>query len=113
MDALEVKASEIAKEKGISKVHIFATINPDNGQVVHAFLSEPNFATKLRTMDFMTRAGGGIFSAAEQLCEAVLIKDHSHPLTYGAGSECDKFKLGVITKCTELIEYTVDQYKKK
>lgn len=105
-------AQELAKKHKVSKVHPVVMIDKDNEfERVVAYLKEPSFAVKLRIMDKATTIG--IYSASDELREAITLQEESDSLTYGESFECDKFKMGINDYCLTLINRVQNQFKKK
>lgn len=96
---------------GCSKVHPVVFIDAESKERTVCYLKEPNYATKIRVMDKTTTIG--LFSAADELREACTIKEHSSPITYGDGPECDKYKMGVTDYCLTIVNRMRNQFKKK
>ena len=109
--AYQQKAEAIAKEKAVSKVHPVVQIDPDTLERRVCYLSEPNYLTKIRVMDKATTLG--IYTAADELREACLIKEHSDAITYGEAPECDRYKLGVTDYALTMVTRLQNQFKKK
>lgn len=107
----DVRAAELAKAKSISKVHPVVQIDPDTLERKVCYLSEPNYLTKIRVMDKATTIG--IYTAADELREACLIKEASDPITYGDAPECDRYKLGVTDYALTMVTRLQNQFKKK
>lgn len=107
----EVKASEIAKQMGVSKVHPIVFVKQDNTHVV-CYLKEPNFTMKLIAKDKAMTHGVNI--SANELREFCLIKEHSDSLTYADVEEADAYKLGVCDYIiSNMVTSFVNQFKKK
>lgn len=107
---LEEKAQILSAKYGC-KVHIYATLDPKDGEVVVGFLKEPNYIQKLMAMDKL--ASTGIFMAGEEMRESLTLKEESNPKTYLEGSEYDAFRLGMVSTCVTIIEVSANQFKKK
>lgn len=107
----EEKADVLAAKLSVSKVYPVVLIEKDTFERVVAFLKEPSYITKIRIMDKATMSG--IYTAADELRELSIIKEESNILTYGEGSECDKYKLGVTDFCLTLVQRVQNQFKKK
>ena len=104
-------AAGLAVKHGVTKVHIFAGVVPETCERVIGYIKEPSYVQKLFTMNNAQTVG--VFSSGEDLRQTLLIKEASHSLTYGEGSECDPYKLGVASRCTRIIQVSRDQSKKK
>ena len=107
----EEKAKELARKYGVSKVHVYAGIEPETNERIVGYLKEPSYLQKLMAMDKIHSVG--VFMASNDLREAITIKEESHPLTYGEGFECDSYKLGMSTTCIPIIEIIQNSFKKK
>jgi hypothetical protein len=105
------KAEALAKAKAVSKVHPVVQIDPETLARHVCYLSEPSYATKIRVMDKATSLG--VYTAADELREACLIKEASDPITYGESSECDRFKMGVTDYALTMVSRLQNQFKKK
>lgn len=106
----EEHASSLRKN-GISKVHAVVQIEPETLQRAVCYLNEPNYTTKIRVMD--KAVTHGIYTAADELREACLIRDQSDPITYGESWESDRYKMGVTDYCLGLVTRLQNQFKKK
>ncbi len=107
--ASEQKAIEIAKEKGVPRVHPFIFIHQSTYRRIHAFLREPTLTEKVYALDNVSRVG--MNTAALMLSEQLVIKEHTDQLVYGDTFECEPYKLGVMQGVIErIIEVYVDQY---
>jgi hypothetical protein len=105
------KADELAIKKGVSKVFPVVQVNPDTFERAVCYLSEPNYSTKIRVMDKATSSG--IYTAADELREAVILKEDSDSITFGDSPECDPYKMGVTDFCLGMINRYQNQFKKK
>lgn len=111
IDTYDAKAEALAKVHNVSKVHPVVQINPYTLARTVCYLREPNYTTKLRIMDKATT--GGVYSAADELREALVLKEESDPITYSEAPESDIYKLGVVDQCLVMIERLQNQFKKK
>lgn len=108
---LEKKAEELAKGiPGCSKVNIFVSIDKESKKRHVAFLREPPYRTKILISD--KAATIGLYSAADELRDSCLLKEHSDILFYGETLECDKYKLGLCDFCVGLVRRVVNAFKK-
>lgn len=105
------KADELAKKHEVSKVHPVVQIDKDTKERKVCYLKEPNYTTKIRVMDKVVQ--GGTYTAADELREAIVIKDASDPITYGESPECDAYKLGITDYCLTIVRRLSNQFKKK
>jgi hypothetical protein len=107
----ELKASEIAKQLGVSQVHPIVFVKEDESHVV-AYLKEPTFTMKLIAKDKAMTHGVNI--SANELREYCLIKEHSDSLTYSDTEESDAYKLGICDYIiSNMVTSFVNQFKKK
>jgi hypothetical protein len=104
-------ASEIAKKYAISKVNVYVGLDSITNERVVAFIKEPTFLQKMYAMDKLTTLGA--FASGNELRETLTLKEESNPLTYGDGTECDKYKMGIVTQCIQLIEVAQNILEKK
>ena len=105
------KAEELAKKVGVSKVFPVVQVNPDGFQRAVCYLSEPNYSTKIRVMDKATSSG--IYTAADELREAIVLKEYSDAITYSDTPDSDPYKMGVTDFCLGMINRYQNQFKKK
>lgn len=105
------KAEALAKEKGVSKVHVVVQINPETLERSACYLKEPNYPTKLAVLDKYVKLG--IYLASDELREACVIREASDAITYGDSPECDRFKIGITDYCMGIITKLQNQFKKK
>lgn len=104
-------ADQLAKKYNVSKVHPVVQIDKDTKERTVCYLKEPNYLTKIRVMD--KAATIGVYTAADELREACVLKDESDPITYGESSECDRHKLGATDFALTLVARLQQQFKKK
>jgi len=104
-------ADKLAKELNVSKVHVVVQINPETLERKVCYLKEPNYSTKIRVMDQATQLG--VYTAAEQLREASVIKEASDAITYSESPESDDYKLGIVDYCLSMVNRLQNQFKKK
>jgi hypothetical protein len=55
----------------------------------------------------------GGFSAAAEMLDSVLLKEHSDPRIYSERSEDDKIYLGAVMAAYDLVKFSVNTLKKK
>lgn len=107
----EAKAVALAKKEIVSKVHPVVQIDPETLGRHVCYLKEPNYSTKIRVMDKATTLG--IYTAADELREACIIKEASDPITYGDSPECDRYKMGATDYAITMVTRLQNQFKKK
>lgn len=105
------RADDLARTAGVSKVHPVVTIDPDTFDRHVCFLKEPNYSTKIRVMDKATTLG--IYTAADEMREACLMRKESDPITYGDAPECDRYKMGATDYALTMVNRLQNQFKKK
>lgn len=105
------KAHQLQKELNVSKVHVVVQVDPDTFERAVCYLKEPNYLTKIRVMDKATSLG--VYTAAEELRELSVIKEHSDNITYSEHHQSDKYKMGVVDYCLGMINRLQNQFKKK
>jgi len=103
----EAKAVEIAKERGVPKVHPVVFIQPVTFKRIVAYLRQPTFAEKLHAMDQALIAG--VYMSANNLMELLIIKEHSDALV----ETDDDAKMGVVDYCMGLVSRYQNQFAKK
>lgn len=105
------EADRIAKSlDGVSKVHPIVQIEPDTLIRRVCYLREPSYDTKIRVMDKSITIG--FYSAAEELRQSCVIREHSDALTYGDSPDCDRYKMGVVDECLGLVKRLENHFKK-
>ena len=107
----DAAAEKLAKELSVSKVHVVVQIHPETLERKVCYLKEPNYSTKIRVMDQATQLG--VYTAAEQLREASVIKEASDAITYSESPESDDYKLGIVDYCLSMVNRLQNQFKKK
>lgn len=105
------KAEALAKANNVSKVHPIVQIDPETLSRHVCYLKEPNYSTKIRVMDKATTIG--VYTAADELREACLIREASDSITYGEAPECDRYKMGVTDYALTMVARLQNQFKKK
>lgn len=103
----EAKANEIAKERGVPKVHPVVFIHPETKKRIVAYLRQPTFAEKLHAMD--TALTAGVFMSGNNLMELLLIREHSD----ASIENDDDAKMGLVDYCTGLVSRYQNQFGKK
>ena len=103
------KANELTASLGV-KVHpIFFKESEDSPEIV-GYIKEPSRMVKLAVLDKSVMGG---FSAASEMLEAILIKEHSDPRIYSEKNEDDKIYLGAVMAAYDLVKFSVNTLKKK
>lgn len=105
------KCSELEKRESVSKVHVVVQMDPGTFERKACYLTEPNYLTKIRVMDKATTSG--VYTAADELREACVLKDVSDAITYSEAPESDRYKMGVVDYCLTMITRLQNQFKKK
>lgn len=107
----EEVAKGLATKYGVPKVHVYVGIEPDTNKRIVAYIKEPSYLQKMYAMDKISTLGAA--AAGEELREALTLREESDPLTYGAGVECDSYKLAIVYTCIGIIELCQNAFKKK
>lgn len=107
--AAQVRADELTQSMGI-KVHPLVFMTQDESEPVVGFVKEPSRAVKLAVLD---KAMIGGFSAANQMLDVILLKEHSDSRIYSESPEHDKFNLGATNAAYELVNLSVNMIDKK
>lgn len=108
-DEAIAKAAELSIQMNV-KVHpIVFQEAPDSPEIV-GFIKEPSRMLKLAVLD---KSVMGSFSAAGEMLESVLLKEHSDPRIYSERSEDDKIYLGAVMAAYDLVKFSVNTLKKK
>jgi len=107
--AAQVRADELTQSMGV-KVHpiVFMTEEEDNPVV--GYVKEPSRAVKIAVMD---KSLVGMYSAANEMLDVVLLKEHSDPRIYSEKTEHDKFNLGATMAVYDLVQVSVNVADKK
>lgn len=108
VEAAEEKAAELSQLLGV-KVHPLV-FKDDNGGDVIGFIKEPNRAVKIAMLDKSIMGG---FSAASEVLEGHLLREHSDPRIYSENPEHDKINIGAVMAAYDLVKFSVNQAKKK
>jgi hypothetical protein len=107
----EEQAKQLASKYKVSEVHPCVLIDPKTMERTVAFISEPNYLTKLTVMDKALNIGP--YMAASDLRNQCILKEESDAKTYGDSSDCDVFKLGVDNFCMGIVTRLQNQFQKK
>ena len=109
VEAAEQKALELTQQMGV-KVHPLVFPDEVTDEPVVGFMQEPKRAVKLAVLDKSVMGG---FSAADEMLDLILIKEHSDPRIYSEKSEDDRFRLGAVMAAFELVKFSTNSAKKK
>jgi len=111
IQALNEQALEYAKKYNVPKVHVYVSIEPATNERVIGFIKEPSYIQKLSVMDKIT--ANMMFVASDELRSVLTLQEESDPRTYSTSNDCDKYRLGMATRCLAMIEVMKDDFKKK
>lgn len=107
----KIKAEQLTaeyKEKGVFMVHpIVFRINDED---IVGFVKEPSRMAKMAVLD---KAMIGGYSAAEEILDSVLIKEHSDPRMFSESQEFDAIHMGLVLAVYDLIKIKQNTLKKK
>ena len=104
-ETADKKAAELSAELGV-KVHPIVFQDSETSDCVVGYLKEPNRMVKLAVMD---KQLAGMFSAAAEMYELILVKEHSDPRLWSENPEHDKFYLGGVRAAQDLIKMSINQ----
>lgn len=105
----QTKADELSVQLTV-KVHPIVFQEDETGPLIIGFIKEPSRMVKLAVLDKSVMGG---FSAAAEMLDTVLIKEHSDPRIYSERSEDDKIYLGAVMAAYDLVKFSVNTLKKK
>jgi hypothetical protein len=112
----EAKATAAAKAKELSeqmniRVHPLVFITDSKpAEVVVGYIKEPSRAVKIAVMD---KSLVGMYSAASEALEGVLLKEHSDPRMLSERPEDDSVYLGAVLELYNLIKVSMNMADKK
>ena len=107
----EETASQLAKQKNVSKVHPVVLMFPPAWDRKVCYITEPNYMTKVSVLNKASQIGPWI--AAEELREICTIREASDAITYSESPESDMYKLGIVEYCMNMVTRLQNQFKKK
>jgi hypothetical protein len=107
-DLANEKALELSEQLGV-KVHPIVFKDKVTGEDIIGYLKEPNRAVKMAVLDKSVMGG---FSAAQEMLEIILIKEHSNPRIYSDRPEDDEYNIGAVMAAFELVKFSVNSAKK-
>lgn len=105
------ECARLAIKHGVSKVHSVVSFDKETNKRRVCYLKEPNYDTKILIMDKAMTIG--VYSAANSLRIACVLKEESDPITYGDSPECDSYKLAATDESLLMTNRVIDQFKKK
>lgn len=103
------KAETLSNQMGV-KVHPIIFVDDASDDILIGFISEPNRITKTRVLDKGLTSPA---TAAAELLEAILLKEHSDRRIYEERPENDKFYHGAAMAAYDLVSIAVNQSEKK
>lgn len=110
-EQIEARADELSAALNVKvyPMELYLEDKPE-AQVI-GFLREPNRLAKIRSLD-MAQTHGSVESATT-LLETCLIKEHSDPRIWSEDSAYDKLYIGAAMAASNLVQVSVNQFKKK
>jgi len=112
----EIEAKKNAGEKAEmlshqlnTKVHALVFKDEDDNFIT-GYIKEPSRQVKLAVLDKSVMGG---FSAASEMLDAILLKEHSDPRLGSERPEDDKIYLGAVMAAYDLVKFNVNMFKKK
>lgn len=113
IEKARLKAEELTQEyksKGVYQVNPIVFRDERTGEDIVGFFKEPSRMAKMAVMD---KALMGGYSAAEEIVDSVLIKEHSDPRMYSESQEFDDIRMGVVMAVYNSIKFKSNLLKKK
>lgn len=113
VEKARLKAEELTQEyksKGVYRVNPIVFRDESTGEDIIGFFKEPSRMAKMAVMD---KALMGGYSAAEEIVDSVLIKEHSDPRMYSESQEFDDIRMGVVMAVYNSIKFKSNLLKKK
>lgn len=111
LEQAEEKAEQLTieyKEKGVFKIH--AVVFKSGEEDIIGFIKEPSRMAKMAVLD---KAMLGGYSAAEEILDSVLLKEHSDPRMFSESQEFDDIHMGLVMAVYNLIKFKTNTLKKK
>jgi hypothetical protein len=108
-DEAKQKASDLTALMGVTVHAIVFQENADSPEII-GFIKEPSRQVKLAVLDKSVMGG---FSAASEMLESILLKEHSDPRIYSENSADDKIYLGAVMAAYDLVKFSLNTVKKK
>lgn len=108
IEQAQEKADALSEELKV-KVHPLV-FTDDEGKDVIGFIKEPSRAVKLAVLDKSVIGG---FSAASEMLDIIILKEHSDPRIVSERSEDDKIYLGAVMAAYDLVKFKTNAAKKK
>lgn len=105
----QVRADELTQSMGV-KVHPIVFMGNSEDDIVVGYVKEPTRAVKIAVMD---KSLVGMYSAANEMLDVVLLKEHSDVRIYSENPQHDKFNLGATMAVYELVKVSVNVADKK
>lgn len=85
-------------------------ISKDDLSRVVCYLKDPEWLTKIKIMDMATQQG--MYTAADYLRRLCTIESESDPRTFNPIKKDEKYKMGAVDYCLQLVERVINQLKK-
>jgi len=105
----EEKAKQLSEQLGV-KVHALVFKETEESPEVIGFIKEPSRSVKYAVLDKSVMGG---FSAAAEMLDVILLKEHSDPRIYSERSEDDKINIGAAMAAYDLVKFSQNLAKKK
>lgn len=110
-EQINAKAEALGKELNIKVFPIlFQESDDPTAEQIIGYIMEPSRMVKLRALDKSLMSQ---MSAASELLDICILKEHSDPRIYSEKSEHDKFYIGACMSAMDTIRHSVNQVKKK
>lgn len=105
----EAKAKELSEQLGVKVYPLVFKETEDSPEII-GFIKEPSRAVKLAVLDKSVMGG---FSAAAEMLDIIILKEHSDPRITSERSEDDKIYLGAAMAAYDLVKFSQNLAKKK
>ena len=114
MNETEVRQQAEEKANALA-LHLNTKVHPlvfkdENDVFITGFIKEPSRQVKLAVLDKSVMGG---FSAASEMLDAILLKEHSDPRLSSERPEDDKIYLGAVMAAYDLVKFSINTFKKK
>lgn len=104
------KAAALTLSKGVKVYPIIFKESDTSEEFIFGYMTEPPRFVKLRVLD---KSNIGGYTAANELLDAVLIKEESDPRISSERSEDDPINIGATIAAYDLIQISINAFKKK
>lgn len=103
------KADQLAEQLG-TKVYPLIFKEEEDGEDIIGYIKEPSRAVKMAVLD---KSVMGSVSAAAEMLDLIILKEHSDPRIFSEKPEHDKIYIGAVMAAFDLIKFSKNTAKKK